>query len=115
MVNSSLLKHKYKVKQKKSFSYFPYQKKPIGLPRSRHKQVQLHDFVNVALHKTIPRNIATARFQKSCYNIYLLKGKKRCLSRLSTKRLYDSKMRTNHCEFSLPLHWKSWLTKKFPS
>ena len=84
-------------------------KKAKGLPRSRHNQVTLADYVSVCVNKNDARVIGTARIQRSAYRLYLTKGSKKCLGRFTVKRYLDSRHRTKSSFYSFPLNWKKIL------
>ena len=85
-------------------------KKVKGLPRSRHNQITIEDFLHVAVRGAAPRKVSTARLQRSHYKMYLTTSSKKCLSRLSTKRLFYSCFKSQHSYFSFPLSWRHKLT-----
>jgi len=84
-------------------------KKIKGLPRSKHREITMSDFIDVSLRGTKGRKISSNRLSRSIYTIYLCKNTKTCLSRLSTKRLFYNKFRRNQSFFSFPLNWKTKL------
>ena len=86
-------------------------KKIKGVPRSRHNQVSIADFTNVAILNKPPRVLITASFKKTCFQIYLVKTRRKLLSRFSVKRLYSERYRTKYSFFSFPLNWKSRIIK----
>ena len=83
----------------------------IGIPRSRHAQVSYFDFLDVGILQKPAKKVATAKLRRSYYKIYLTKEAKRCLSRLSTKRLFDSRFRQKQSFMSFPLNWKKRISK----
>ena len=86
-------------------------KKVKGIPRSRHDQVTLLDFRDVSVHNRPSRVVLTASLKKTSFQIFLLRSKKRLLSRFSVKRLYDDRFRRKHSYFSFPLNWKGRIIK----
>ena len=86
-------------------------KKVKGIPRSRHDQVTLLDFRDVSVHNRPSRVVLTASLKKTSFQIFLLRSKKRLLSRFSVKRLYDDRFRRKHSYFSFPLNWKGKIIK----
>lgn len=85
-------------------------KKLKGIQRSQHSNITLRDFINVAIKGQPARRVPTARLQRSSYCIYLTRGSKSCLSRLSSKRLFDSRFKTQQSFFSFPLNWLNKLS-----
>ena len=86
-------------------------KKVKGLPRSRHSNVSFLDFSNITIENKPTRSVVTASLKKTKFRIYLIKSRKKLLSRFSTKRLFSEKYKTNNSFFSFPLNWKGVLIK----
>lgn len=82
-------------------------KKVKGISRTRHDSITYMDFINVAVHRMPARKVTTGRFQKNQYQIFVVQNQKKCLSHLSTKRVYSSDFKTPTSFYSLPLSWKS--------
>lgn len=80
-----------------------------GLPRHCHDAVGIEEFELVSVQRKQPLKLRIARLERKCYRIYLSSHVKRCLSRLTTKRLFDKKTRTKRAFFSLPTNWKDYL------
>ena len=83
-------------------------KKCKGLPRSRHPDVSYSDFSNIAIRNKPARKytVNTASLKRQNYNIFLLKGTKKKLSKYSVKRLYSERYKRNLSFFSFPLNWR---------
>lgn len=81
----------------------------IGVPRNKHGDVDVEEFINVTIKGQPAKKLGIARLERHVFKIYLTTSTKRCLSRLTTKRLYTSKTRSTRCWFSLPLDWKQRL------
>ena len=84
-------------------------KKVKGIPRAAQKNISYNDFLGVTVHGQKPKSVETARLQRSRYMIYLTKHTKKSISKLSRKRLYFTKYKTDSSFFSFPLNWKSSL------
>ena len=86
-------------------------KKIKGIPRSRHGEISIADFTNVAVSNRPPRVLITASLKKISFRIYLIKTRKKLLSRFSVKRLYSERYRTKTSFYSFPLNWKGRVIK----
>ena len=84
-------------------------KKIKGIPRSKHHEVSVKDFIEIALRGKQPKKIQTGRLSRSSYKIFMTRHSKKCLSRLSTKRLFYEKFKRSQSFVSFPLNWKSVL------
>ena len=80
-----------------------------GLPKHCHDDVGIEEFELVTVQRQQPMKLRIARLERKCLKIYLTSHVKRCLSRLTTKRLFDKKTRTKRAFFSVPLNWKDYL------
>ena len=86
-------------------------KKIKGVPRSRHNEVTIADFTDVAVSNKPPRVLITASLKKISFRIYLIKTRRKLLSRFSVKRLYSERYRTRNSFYSFPLNWKGRVIK----
>lgn len=84
-------------------------KKVKGVPKKIQKNITYNDFLGVTVRGQKPKTVETARLQRSRYMIYLTKQTKKSISKLSRKRLYFTKFKTDSSFFSFPLNWKSCL------
>jgi hypothetical protein len=84
-------------------------KKIKGISRNKHHNVTIHDFIDVALRGKEPKKMETHRLTRRTYRIYMTRHTKKCLSRLSTKRLFYNKHRRPQSFMSFPLNWKPML------
>ena len=78
-----------------------------GLPRSKHHTVSFIDFSEIAIENKPARKVITARLKRTQFRIYLVKSRKKLLSRFSVKRLFSDRYKTDSSYFSFPLNWRS--------
>ena len=87
----------------------PLTKKIKGIPKKHQSSIGFSQFKNVAIKNLPPQKIVTRRLQRNSYRIYLIQQSKKCLSRLTTKRLFDKRARNRICYCSFPLNWLNFL------
>ena len=86
-------------------------KKIKGISRNRHSNITYLDFVDVAVKNRLAKKVTTGRFQRDNFNMFVIQSDKKCLSNLSTKRVYDKRYKTSTSFFSFPLNWRSRYAK----
>ena len=84
-------------------------KKVKGIPRRLQKDISYDDFLGVTVQNNPPKKVQTARLHKSRYMIYLTRQTKKSISKISRKRLFFTKFKTESSFFSFPINWKNSL------
>ena len=81
-------------------------KKAKGISRTVQKQyLTYHDFFDVVKSQNPSRTVELASLKRSSFRIYLIRTRKKLLSRYNSKRFFSDKYKRQKSFFSFPLNF----------
>ena len=85
----------------------PISKKAKGISKTYAKRyLTYHDFYDVVKNRSESRKVELASLKRSSFRIFLIRTRKKLLSRYNSKRFFSDKYQTRKSYFSFPLNFR---------
>ena len=80
-----------------------------GTPKSQQKQISVEDFISIVIDEKPSKIVICGAFKRISFKIFLVRNKRKALSRFSSKRYFSDYYKTKNSYYSFPLNWSSLL------
>ena len=82
-------------------------KRAKGISRAYHQYVTFSNFEDLVVRDLPTRKIIIGSLKRQTFRIYLIRTRKKILSKFNSKRCFSEKYKKDHSYFSFPLHFKA--------
>ena len=82
-------------------------KRAKGISRTYHQYVTFSNFEDLVVKNLPTRKIIIASLKRQTFRIYLIRTRKKVLSKFNSKRCFSDKYKKALSYFSFPLHFKA--------